>query len=303
MACKLGPAGSPPHPSRTAAGAYLTYQACSVVSYKAPVAATAACARRSRGEPEFNRRASLRRTRAYANAAIDKAQQAWRSSATTRSSKRASRATCLASANASTRELTLSTAGPGGSYPLPQGDSPLVFVGDSIRLYRPDYTLASAELTVESLRPAPASFRPPSTTSSAMSWWRYPESGTKFWIAAVKEPLPAGTGFDHLVSSRNSIGRGFVVRNVTVRDHRARGMLLMSDDGLVEGCHVDGSTLGGIVCTPEVWDSNADFMVSQRHLPPYFLGHFSPVLRRLFAVLSRFPASWRQDGENGRKMA
>ena len=38
-------------------------------------------------------------------------------------------------------------------------------------------------------------------------------------------------------------------------------------------------------------------------LAPYFLGHFSPVLRRLFAVLLRFPASWRQDGENGRKMA
>ena len=43
--------------------------------------------------------------------------------------------------------------------------------------------------------------------------------------------------------------------------------------------------------------------VSQRHLPPYFLGHFSPVLRRLFAVLLRFPAFWRQDGENGRKVA
>ena len=38
-------------------------------------------------------------------------------------------------------------------------------------------------------------------------------------------------------------------------------------------------------------------------LAPLFLGHFSPVLRRLFTVISRFPASWRQDGENGRKMA
>ena len=38
-------------------------------------------------------------------------------------------------------------------------------------------------------------------------------------------------------------------------------------------------------------------------LAPYFLGHFSPVLRRLFPVILRFPASWRQDGENGRKMA
>ena len=45
------------------------------------------------------------------------------------------------------------------------------------------------------------------------------------------------------------------------------------------------------------------YSVSQRHLPPYFLGHFSPVLRRLFTVLSRFPAFWRQDGETGRKMA
>ena len=43
--------------------------------------------------------------------------------------------------------------------------------------------------------------------------------------------------------------------------------------------------------------------VSQRQLPPYFLGRFSPVLRRLFIVLLRFPASWRRDGENGRKMA
>ena len=43
--------------------------------------------------------------------------------------------------------------------------------------------------------------------------------------------------------------------------------------------------------------------VSQRHLPPCFLGHFSPVLRHLFAVLLQFPASWRQDGENGRRMA
>ena len=38
-------------------------------------------------------------------------------------------------------------------------------------------------------------------------------------------------------------------------------------------------------------------------LAPPFLGHFLPVLRRLFAVLLRFPAFWRQDGENGRKMA
>ena len=51
-------------------------------------------------------------------------------------------------------------------------------------------------------------------------------------------------------------------------------------------------------CTPHAVAAGT----TQRFYPP-FLGHFSPVLRRLFAVLSRFPASWRRDGENGRKMA
>ena len=36
---------------------------------------------------------------------------------------------------------------------------------------------------------------------------------------------------------------------------------------------------------------------------PQFLGRFAPVLRRASAVLLCFLASWRQDGENGRKMA
>ena len=38
-------------------------------------------------------------------------------------------------------------------------------------------------------------------------------------------------------------------------------------------------------------------------LSPLFLGRFSPVFRRFSAVPLRCPASWRRDGENGRKMA
>ena len=38
-------------------------------------------------------------------------------------------------------------------------------------------------------------------------------------------------------------------------------------------------------------------------LSPLFLGRFAPVLRRFSAVILCCPASWRQDGENGRKMA
>ena len=38
-------------------------------------------------------------------------------------------------------------------------------------------------------------------------------------------------------------------------------------------------------------------MVQPNAFNPLFLGHFSPVLRRLFTVLSRLPASWRQNRE------
>ena len=38
-------------------------------------------------------------------------------------------------------------------------------------------------------------------------------------------------------------------------------------------------------------------------LSPLFLGRFAPVFRRFSAVPLRCPASWRRDGENGRKMA
>ena len=38
-------------------------------------------------------------------------------------------------------------------------------------------------------------------------------------------------------------------------------------------------------------------------LSPLFLGRFSPVFRRFSAVILCCLASWRQDGENGRKMA
>ena len=38
-------------------------------------------------------------------------------------------------------------------------------------------------------------------------------------------------------------------------------------------------------------------------LSPLFLGRFSPVLRRFSAVILCCLASWRRDGENGRKMA
>jgi hypothetical protein len=59
--------------------------------------------------------------------------------------------------------------------------------------------------------------------------------------------------FDYLVSNPAATGSGYVLRNNTIRNHRARGMLLKADNGLVEGNLIEGSTMGGIVLTPEFW--------------------------------------------------
>ena len=65
----------------------------------------------------------------------------------------------------------------------------------------------------------------------------------------------------------------------------------------------EGTPNGLVEVESEPPEDDPDCVVSPNAFNPLFLGHFSPVLRRLFTVLSRFPASWRQDGENGRKMA
>jgi hypothetical protein len=63
--------------------------------------------------------------------------------------------------------------------------------------------------------------------------------------------------FDYLCSNPAAIGSGYVLRNNTIRDHRARGMLLKAHNGLVEGNTIDGSTVSGIILSPELWWNEA----------------------------------------------
>ncbi|HZE95700.1 MAG TPA: hypothetical protein VE981_01620, partial [Planctomycetota bacterium] len=73
---------------------------------------------------------------------------------------------------------------------------------------------------------------------------------SRFRFAEVTtEPgLPAG--FDWQASNPAAAGSGYVVRHTVIRNHRARGLLLKADDGLVEGNTIDGSTTAGIVLAP-----------------------------------------------------
>jgi hypothetical protein len=65
--------------------------------------------------------------------------------------------------------------------------------------------------------------------------------------------------YDYLASNPEAEGSGFILRNNTIWNHRARGMLLKADNGLVEDNTIDGSTIGGIVVTPEFWWNEADY--------------------------------------------
>jgi hypothetical protein len=78
-----------------------------------------------------------------------------------------------------------------------------------------------------------------------------------YFAVTIRPALPVG--FDYLATNPAAEGSGYVVRNNTIRNHRARGMLLKAEDGLVEGNLIDGSTMGGIVLSPEFWWNEAGY--------------------------------------------
>ena len=72
-----------------------------------------------------------------------------------------------------------------------------------------------------------------------------------------------------------------------------QGVAVMGESGLYTKCRVAAGIIGTVDLTLGIPTPPS----------PLFLGRFAPVLRRFSAVLLCCLASWRQDGENGRKMA
>ncbi|MFC1778047.1 right-handed parallel beta-helix repeat-containing protein [Pseudomonadota bacterium] len=57
-----------------------------------------------------------------------------------------------------------------------------------------------------------------------------------------------------LVFSPGRNGNGFEIRDTTIKNHRARGILIKASDGIIENNLIDGSSIGGIVLAPELFD-------------------------------------------------
>ena len=72
-----------------------------------------------------------------------------------------------------------------------------------------------------------------------------------FFQITLDRPLDAREG--DVVSNLEATGDGFVLRNNTILNHRARGLLLKARDGLVENNLIDGSSIAGLVMGPELW--------------------------------------------------
>jgi hypothetical protein len=124
--------------------------------------------------------------------------------------------------------------------------------GDPLRLYDTG-NLPVAEAKVLSVT-SDDSYRPPrdSLRKTVADIARGP-----YFRLTLDHAVPAE--FDCVVANGNALGSGYRVRNNTIRHHRARGVLLKADDGLVENNTIEGSTIGGIIITPEFEWAEADY--------------------------------------------
>ena len=113
----------------------------------------------------------------------------------------------------------------------PRGGSTMFGPGEPIRVQN-DKTGFIADATVTAAAPAPDS--------------------PGAFVLTLDKPINAPDG--SLAADPARCGRGYKIIGNTVRNHRARGMLLKADDGLVQGNLVDGSTIAGIVVSPEAPD-------------------------------------------------
>jgi hypothetical protein len=130
-------------------------------------------------------------------------------------------------------------------YFVARNNQHTLFPGARARFLDPQCRLR-AEAVVSQVAPADASFFMPIL----------PKDKLTYFCARMDRDLPllpAGTR----LGTPDASGSGFVIRNCHIRDHRARGMLIKADDGLIEGNTIERSTLAGILVAPQLtWNES-----------------------------------------------
>lgn len=139
------------------------------------------------------------------------------------------------------RTLTVATA--------PQSHPYYSEAGDTLRIY--DENGASVdEGKITSITPMPG-YKITQDLGPFSQYENERKSGTlRVYKVVLDKAFPAR--FPWFAVNADTQGSGFAIRNCRVGFNRPRGMLIQAGDGIIEGCTVEGSAIGGIIVAPDM---------------------------------------------------
>lgn len=121
--------------------------------------------------------------------------------------------------------------------------------GDRIQIYRKSDGTSYERLVVDAVDSDIPVQVMRDTISDHYKSYRYATSYQLAQSILLDEPVQLAVG--DLIQDPQKGGAGFVVRNNTIRDTRARGMVLKASDGTVEGNTIEHTWLSGILVIAE----------------------------------------------------
>jgi hypothetical protein len=139
-------------------------------------------------------------------------------------------------------------ASSGNQITLKVRNSPFCATGDRLR-FLDDQGALAGEAKVVSFQTLSA-YQPSQPPPRDLRLFQTPGPRDSYEEVTLDQPVSAKFGW--LIANADANGDGFVIRRCTVRNNRARGMLIKASDGLIENCTVEGSSMGGIVIAPEM---------------------------------------------------
>jgi hypothetical protein len=127
--------------------------------------------------------------------------------------------------------------------------------GDLLRFINPDGVIVT-EAKVLSVAPNPDYHPNTPVPENLVKSFRNPLYMARYKYSTVTCDLPIPVAFGYLVSNVNAIGNNFTIRNCTIRNNRARGMLIKTGNGLIENNRVEGCSGEGIQICPQMYSWN-----------------------------------------------
>jgi hypothetical protein len=126
---------------------------------------------------------------------------------------------------------------------------------DTVRFLN-DERAAAGSAKIEAITPLPK-YKSTTPVPSALRQFS-DQTKAKYFELTLDRAMQVKPGW--MMCDADTVSSGYIIRDCSILNNRARGMLLRADHGLIEGCTVEGCTEGGIVLEPEIasWN-NADY--------------------------------------------